>query len=165
MIALVVFLIIIVIISIYILFAPFYLNINTINGSFIIKFHKIIFAQFIIIENSLILDLKILGWQKQINISNQKEQKEKSFKRPAKTREKSIPFRKVSAVIKSFKVNKFYLTINFGNMMLNGILYPIFSYFSISSMKRIDINFFNENELILEVENNFFRIIRAYVNS
>lgn len=168
MIGLLIFLIIIVSIFIYVLFAPFYLEINTTNGLLRLRFHRLIKAQLSFNENSLFLDLKIAGWRKQINLLAQKEQKEekkKPIKKQAGKGPNRISIRKIKAIVKSFKVNKFYLSISFDEMMLNGIIYPLLSFLSFKTNKRIEINFFHENEIILEVENNFFRIIRAYIKS
>lgn len=168
MIGLLIFLIIIVSIFIYVLFAPFYLEINTINGLLRLRFHRLIKAQLVINENSLCLDLKIAGWRKQIDLLAQKEQKKqkkKSIKKQSEKGSNRISLKKISAIAKSFKVNKFYLSISFDEMMLNGIIYPLLNFLSFKKNKRIEINFFHENEIILEVENNFFRIIRAYIKS
>lgn len=168
MIGLLIFLIIIVSVFIYVLFAPFYLEINTVNGLLRLRFHRLIKAQLFFNENSLFLDLKIAGWRKQIDLLAQKEQKEQK-KKPIKKQSgkgpNRISIRKISAIVKSFKVNKFHLNISFDEMMLNGIIYPLFSFLRFKTNKRIEINFFHENEIILEVENNFFRIIRAYIKS
>lgn len=168
MIGLLIFLIIIVSIFIYVLFAPFYLEINTINGLLRLRFHRLIKAQLFFNENSLFLDLKIAGWRKQIDLLAQKEQKEQKKKQIKKQSGKGpnrISIRKIKAIVKSFKVNKFYLNISFDEMMLNGIIYPLLSILSFKTNKRMEINFFHENEIILEIENNFFRIIRAYIKS
>ncbi|MES2284114.1 MAG: hypothetical protein V4547_00415 [Bacteroidota bacterium] len=168
MIGLLIFLTIIVFVFIYVLFAPFYLEINTVNGLLRFRFHRLIHAQFFTDENSLFLNLKIAGWEKQIDLLAQKEQKEqkkKSIKRQVKPSTNRFSLKKISAIVKSFKANKFYLSISFNEMMINGIIYPLFHFLSSKTNKRIEINFFHENEIILEVENNFFRIIRAYIKS
>lgn len=165
MIGLLIFLIIIVSIFIYVLFAPFYLEINTIDGLLRLRFHRLVKAQLFFNENSLFLDLKIAGWRKQIDLLAQKEQRKKSIKKQAGKGPNRISLRKIKAIVKSFKVNKFYLSISFDEMMLNGIFYPLLNFLNFKTNKKIEINFFHENEIIVEVENNFFRIIRAYIKS
>lgn len=165
---LLIFLLIIISIFIYVLFAPFYLEINTIYGLLRLRFHRLVKAQIVINENSLFLDLKIAGWRKQIDLLAQKEQKEqkkKSIKKQSEKGPNRISLKKIIAIAKSFKVTKFYLSISFDEMMINGIVYPLISFLSFKTNKRMEINFFHENEIILEVENNFFRIIRAYIKS
>ncbi len=138
------------------------------NGLLRIRFHRLIHAQLFINENSLFLNLKIAGWEKQIDLLAQKEQKEqkkRSIKRQVKKSTIRFSFNKITAIVKSFKVNKFQLSFSFDEMMLNGIFYPLFLFLSLKTNKKIEINFFHENEIILEVENNFFRIIRAYIKS
>jgi len=136
MIGLLIFLIIIVSIFIYLLFAPFYLEINTINGLLRLRFHRLIKAQLFLNENSLFLDLKIAGWRKQINLLSQKEQKKKSAKRQVGTDPNRFSLRKINAIAKSFKVNKFYLSISFDEMMLNGIFYSLTNFLSFKTNKK-----------------------------
>jgi hypothetical protein len=164
---LLIFLLIIVILFCYILFAPFYMELNTVNGKLTIKFHRIISADFFITESSLLMNLNVAGWRKKIDLFQKKEQKKKIVKKKVKqaSGKQVISFKKLSAIIKSFKVNKFYLSLSFDDMLLNGIAYPLFIYFNTNADKKIEINFINENEIILEVENNFYRIIRAYTKS
>ena len=163
---LLIFLLIILAIFGYLLFAPFYIEINSINGLCGVRFHRIASAKLILADNLFKIDLHIIGWRKQID----------PFEKRAKTKEKTVVQNKkkqrslfsiswAKALIKSFKVNNFYLNIDSGNLQLNGILYPCFYWLANYSGKPIAINFLNKNEIILEVENNMARIIRAFIYS
>ena len=162
---LLIFLIIIVFVISYILFAPFYVAINSINGTLTIRFHSVFIAQMYSSEDSLFLDLRIVGFRKKIDLFSKTIKKKKISEHTINKRSKSISLRKIKGIINSFKVNTFYLSISFDNMLLNGILYPLCTYLKVSSNKKVEINFINENEIILEIENNFYRIIRAYIKS
>ncbi|MDB4905134.1 MAG: hypothetical protein JWQ63_4415 [Mucilaginibacter sp.] len=128
---LLIFLLITIAVVSYVLFAPFYLEINTSTGLCSIRFHHLASAKLIISDRSLLIDLWIAGWAKQIDLfaktvtgkekSNQSLKKKKRFK---------ISFNKVKAVVKSFKVTKCYLTMDTGNVELNGVLYPCFYWLS-----------------------------------
>jgi len=74
-----------------------------------------------------------------------------------------MDIRKVQAVITSFKISKCLITLDTGDMALNGILYPWFLWIGELMSKDISINFCNRNEIVLEIENNFFRVLRAYI--
>ena len=69
----------------------------------------------------------------------------------------------VKAIMNSFSVNKCYLSIDSGDVQLNGILYPFFYWLGKRMHKTIEINFLNRNEFILEIENNFARIIKTFI--
>ncbi len=161
------FLILIFIIAIifsYLLFAPFYFEINSITGLCGIRFHHLASAGLIFTDDSLKIDIRIAGWNKQTYwpaITEGKKEKPviiKKKKKPLK-----ISFSMVKAILNSFKVNKCYLTIDSGNMQLNGILYPFFYWISKRTHKTIEINFLDKNEIILEIENNFARILKAFI--
>jgi hypothetical protein len=145
----------------YLLFAPFYIEINTQNGLCGIRFHKLLTAKLKVTQSSLLLDLKIAGIQKQIDLLTQKN----TSKQATKKKVENTSYKKILAILVSFKVNKFYLTICFDNMSLNGILYPFFRWLSFKTEKVIEINFCGQNEIAFEAENNFFRVIRAYIKS
>jgi hypothetical protein len=155
----------ILILSFYILFAPFYLEVNSTTGLCRVRFHKLASARIYITESSLLIDLKIMWWHKIIDLFAPGERKMKPEKKKTEKAERKISLRKVRAVIKSFKVNKFYLTIDTGSMETNGILYPLFLWMGMRMKKNVTINFVNENELVLEIENNAVRMLRAYIIS
>src|ERR1041385_3113302 len=148
----------------YLLFAPFYLEINSNTGLFRMRFHKLASVRIFAIDNYLFMDLKIMWWHKIIDLlAPKKTHMKKEIKR---TREKQkISLRKILLVIKTFKVNKFYLTIDTGSMWLNGMIYPLFLWLGMRLKRNVTINFVNENEIIFETENNLFRVLRVYITS
>lgn len=105
-----------------------------------------------------------MWWHKIIDLlAPKKTHMKKEIKR---TREKQkISLRKILLVIKTFKVNKFYLTIDTGSMWLNGMIYPLFLWLGMRLKRNVTINFVNENEIIFETENNLFRVLRVYITS
>jgi hypothetical protein len=74
-----------------------------------------------------------------------------------------VSFRKIERVMQSFKLTKCYITLDTGDEALNGILFPGFVWLGLMIKKDVSINFQNENVIILEIRNSFFRIIRAYL--
>lgn len=161
----IIILISILLVFIYLLFAPFFVEINSDSGLFRIRFHQFASANLIFDESSIYLKLKIAGLQKQIDLIAAKKKEKKPVVKNEKKKYKKISFQKMLAMIKSFRIKKFYLAVDTGNMQTNGILYPVFTLMRISSGKNITINFLDENKLILQIENNLARIMWAYIKS
>lgn len=157
----------------YLLFAPFYLEIDSIKGFFRVRFHRLASVDLSIKDFSLILDIRVIAWRKEIDLLKAKKtSKEKAAKRKKtdKKKEKKTSWMKVTpkkiiSVLKSFKINKCDILIDSGNVQLNGILYPVFFMASFYSKKNIRINFVNENVIIFEIENSLARMSRAYLSS
>ncbi|MDO3627853.1 hypothetical protein [Mucilaginibacter sp. BT774] len=162
------FLLVISVVFSYLLFAPFYLEINSTDGLFAVRFHKAASVKLAFIDHSLKIDLKILGWKKQIDLLDEifkRKPKEKADKKSSKGKAWRPSLTTIKAVIKSFKLNKCYLNIDTGNMQLNGILYPCFYWLNKYTGKPIGINFEDKNEVVVEIQNNCAGIIRAFIYS
>lgn len=152
----------------YLLFAPFYLEINSANGLCAIRFHRLASAKLVFRDRSIKIELKIAGWKKQIDPINQffKRIASETARRPSKqSKSKRLSFNLLKAILNSFKVNKCYLNIDTGSMELNGILYPGFYCLSYYTGKPIRVNFQDKNEIAVEIENNCARVIRAFIYS
>jgi hypothetical protein len=159
-------LLLLLLVSGYILLAPFYLELDSSRGIFRFRFHRLASARLYIKESSLLVDLKIFLWIKTIDLlAPRKEKKKKVIKKKKKKKRRMIPFRKIWAVVKSFKVNTCTLNIDTGNMPLNGILYPAFLWVSVKTGKHLMINFRDENEIIFETKNNIAHMLWAFINS
>jgi len=157
--------ILLLIITCYLLFAPFYLEVNSKTGLCGVRFHKLASARIYMADSSLFIDLKIIWWHKIIDLFAPREKQMKTEKKKIEKVKRKIPMRKILSVIKSFKVNKFYITLDTGSMETNGILYPLFLWMGMRMKRNVTINFVNENELIVETENNVARMLRAYIIS
>jgi hypothetical protein len=148
----------------YLLFAPFYLEVNSTTDLCRIRFHKLATAGVIVDEMEVIIYLKVLWWKKKIKAFAPVKRRTKSQTETGK-KEMKMPFQKIWRMIKSFKVREFYLSIDTGNMQANGILYPLFYWLGNELKADFKINFMNENVFIIETENNVARILRAYIKS
>ena len=166
----IILIVILVLISLYFLFAPFFLEINTIEGIYRLRFHKLAECTLNFTPSSVYLDIKILFWKKQLDLLSKKEKsvKLKETKTKEKIRNKrtgSIGFNKLKAIVKSFKINKCDISIDSGNMQLNGMLYPFVYLIGRILKQNIMINFINENHVNIKIENNLARIAYAYIKS
>ena len=154
---------IVVLIIGYILFAPFIIEINTEKDLYGIRFHKLAGFGFEILEDSLILSMNIMGWKKKLDLSETKKQTKKQVHKKINKKQFQLSFKKIKSVLRSFKIKTCFINIDTGNMPLNGILYPLFLWLSRLTGKRVEINFWNENKVILVIENNLARIMLAYL--
>jgi len=160
---LVILVLIIIAVFAYLLFAPFYLELNSSSGLCGIRFHRLAYAKLIITDNTLIIDLWIAGWVRRIDLFAKNAKPKAKLIKPKRKKPFKVSFSRVEAVLKSFKINKCYLNIDTGNVQLNGMLYPCFYWVGKVSHRPVGINFLDQNEIILEIENNMARVIRALI--
>lgn len=156
----------------YLFFAPFYLEINSVEGWCRIRFHRLASVKASIRNNALMFEMKIAGWKKErdfnamSNGANKKAitRKEERKKESGRKRKK-ISWKKIRSVLSSFKVNKCIISIDSGDVQLNGQLFPVFYLLSAYSKKDIRINFIEENIIVLEIKNSLARMSWAYISS
>jgi hypothetical protein len=152
-------------ILIYLLLAPFYIEVNSLNNLYRIRFHRLMSLSIKNNNNVIEFEMKLFFWTRKINFSEAKtsEYKESKPKDNYPTKKNVLDWSKMKNVLKSFKLNSFDISVDTGNMQLNGILYPLVYFISIHYKKQIAINFSGQNYMILEIENNLARIICAYI--
>ena len=155
-------LLLLILVICYLLFAPFYLEVDNIKHMIRVRFHRIISARFIIEDNTAFIKVKFLGWQLKFDLLKPKNERKKE---PHEKRMQSnkISTSKIIAVIGSFKINKFYVTLDTGNYALNARLIPVFYSLGYLINKTVTINFLQKNIFKLEIENNISRILWAYI--
>ncbi len=150
----------------YVLFAPFYIEINSPEKIYQFRFHRLAVVSINLTDSSLFLDIKILFWKKRLDLlsKNKPDSPKKKQNKQAKKRNiGSFNFKKLKAIVKSFKVNRCDINIDTGNMHLNGMLFPLAYLMGRYFKKNIKINFMNKNIIILEIENNLAKMAYAYV--
>ena len=153
----------------YLLLAPFYIEIDSRNDIYKVRFHAWWSAGLEYDDGALILNVKVARRQQQVTLLDIRQLKLEyeydSSGSIAKIRPPQIPFKKIKAVIKSFMVKKCYITFDTGDMPTNGILYPWFNLLSIETGHTISVNFWEENEVVLQIQNNMARILWAFVRA
>ena len=149
------------IILIYLMVAPFFIEIDTDLGLFRVRFHQLVSASLILTDDIFLIELKITAWKKQIAFTKASVGSEVNKKK----KQSKASIQKMYAVLKSFRVRKFFLSVDTGDVQVNGILYPIFVLMSAKTGKNMTINFLNENRLVLQMENNVIRVLWSYINS
>lgn len=155
----------------YVFFAPFYLELDSTKNLYRLRFHHAASVSFQLIDDSPFLLLRILGWTKQVDILAMKPTTEPGQQKkitPAKKRRTSrskISWKKMLNVLASFRINHCQISLDFGDVQVNALLYPIVYWIRIKTKKNIAINFTGHNELQLEIKNSLARMSWAYISS
>jgi len=149
----------------YLLFAPFILYINSDEGVYRIRFHKLASVSYVAHNGKPGLEIRIAGWRKRVShvsFMAKKSEPQKKVQKPSKPR---MTFNRVLAVIKTFRISRFYVSIDTGNAQANGVLYPTLYAWGQYAHRHAEINFLNRNTVILEIKNTMARVIKAFLFS
>ena len=161
MIVLLLILLLLVLCLSYLLFAPVYLEIDSRTTLCRMRFHRLMSVN-LVIDNSLNLELRIAWWKKTFDLLGA----HKKTIRPAKKRRRKrrqFPFGRFLSLLQSFKVNKFMIDIDTGEDYLNGILFPLFYLTGLKTGHDIRINFYDDSNLVIEIENNIISMLLAFI--
>lgn len=156
---------VVVFLLLYLLFAPFFIEIDSEKNIFRVRFHQLASGSLLIHDNSIFIQLKIIAWRKQFDLLELPSEKKKQVDKVKKKSGRKISIHKIIRVIRTFEVRKLFVTLDTGNMQTNGILYPMVFALRTISKKNLSINFFGENKLVLQIRNNAARIIWAIIKS
>ncbi len=160
-----VLLIIVIVFLAYLFFAPFYIEINSNTSLYRLRLHRMASVSFFVDNDPVKMELGFLIWKRKINFSATRPKAEQKKEIKNKKSWSNISLTKIIGVIKSFKINVLNATFDFGDMQINGILYPLFYWISFKTKKNILVNFRGNNSLVIEIENSLARMIWAYFNS
>lgn len=152
-----------VVILIYLLFAPFLVEIDSERSLVRFRFHRLASTRVFLEGNALIIELKIPGWKKRIDLLEQKERVNKPVTEKRDKKAMKISFRKVKSILGSFKVNTCYVNLDFEDPEWNVFFLPVFVGLSRITGKSFNINFIEKNEIKLEIENTIARMGWAYL--
>jgi hypothetical protein len=78
---------------------------------------------------------------------------------------RTIPWRKLIAIIRSFKVEKFSWHLDTGDFALNGELYGLFACYKYTFGHDVTINFAGDNYLALTIKNSAWRVLKALLKT
>lgn len=154
------------ILCLYLLFSRFFIEIDTTTDLYRICFDRLTSVTFFFLADPLKAELRILGWKSTYDFKRTETKKINIKKKKPQTyfSQKSA-LGKITGIAHSFKVTRCFVTIDTGNMPLNGVLYPWFHLLSIRTGKNMAINFSGENIVILKAENSLARLLWAYIKS
>ena len=154
----------------YLLFAPFYLEIDTARAAYQVRFHRLAVAGIAARNHSLVLEVRVIWWKKEIDLgkmlfNGRKSAKKEDEKKPRKHVKRAVPVRKVLAVLKSFDIRECLINMDFGEMTTNGLLFPAAWLASRATGRQIEVNFLGHTILILKVRNTLARMAWAYMRA
>lgn len=145
------------------LFAPFYIYIDSVREVYGLRFQRLVSVYFVT-SPSPALDVKIAWWRHSVLLKGGRGTL--PYPAPAGS-SRTIPYslQKVFAVIRSFRVKQCFINIDTGNMQLNGLLYPLLIWLTWRSRKQVQINFTGETEVVVKLQNNLARMAWAWLSS
>jgi hypothetical protein len=119
-----------------------------------------------------VVRVKVAWWRKEFDLFQTTKaptpvKSEKTVKK-RKARKPMSPgklLRKVRAILSTFRITRCFITIDTGDMRVNGILYPWVYLLKRRIRKNVSINFWGENVVILEAKNTIARMLWAYIKS
>ncbi|MBL7931290.1 MAG: hypothetical protein JNL60_05295 [Bacteroidia bacterium] len=148
----------------YLLFAPFYFEVDSNQGLLRFRFHKAASIS-LKLENTLFLELKVFGWIKKLDVESPYKKTETTNKKPNNQIRNRVSFAQLSAVLKSFKIKSCRISIDTGDVQWNAMLFPVFYFLHWRSGKNLEINFTGKNEIVLHIKNNIARMGWAFISS
>lgn len=84
-------------------------------------------------------------------------------KRTYKRTRKSIGFKRILGVLKSFQVKEIFVNIDTGDFVLNAQLYPLCMFLNYH-IGQFSINFEGKNQIKLQLRNRPIYLIKAIIN-
>lgn len=164
MIVLLLFLVLLTLVAGYLLFAPFYVEANSTLNILRLRFHKVATAELLLANQTLLIEIKVAKWKKQIDLFAPKAKKKKiTVKKLKPSKGFPLSLSKVKTIISSFKINTCNVNLDFQNTKWNTMLYPLFFGLSMQYQKQFQINFMGQNQINIQIENSLARILRAYI--
>jgi hypothetical protein len=118
-------------------------------------------------DDSIFIKWKLLRWGKTIDVLRPalKQVEKVVAKRPTKRKRqrRSVPWKRIRAVLRSFQVRRFEFDVDTGDMSLNGVLYPVAFGLAWWSGRKWSVNFVERNVLVIVIRNTLARMIWAFV--
>ena len=162
---LLVLIIVLALIITYLLFAPLLIEIDTHSNVYMFSVSPLFSIRWVTDEFPGHAELNVLGFKKKLdpfawNEKNEVKQIEKRERRASKFK---MSFQKMISLFKSFRIRKWLVNIDTGNMALNGEMYPFMYLLTRMTGKEFYINFVGKTEVVITIENNAFRMLMAFI--
>jgi hypothetical protein len=152
---------------IYLLVAPFHVEIDSTTGLIQVRFHLLARVTVVIEDDMLFVQVNALWWKKTFDVfqsvAQRREQKAPSVQKKRRQGKRSFPLDKVRGVLRSFTIRQCRIMLDTGDVRANAILFPVFYWLSMTTGRSIAINFYQENDLVLDIENSIARIAWAFI--
>jgi hypothetical protein len=149
----------------YLLFAPLSIEINTETNWYCLRYHRLMRIYMERENDRLSAVVNVLFWKRRIPFGpgTAEVPSDSKIKKQKKGSRKSMPWKKLFAILRSFRVRTFELVIDSGSMELNGILFPVLYRIGRYTEQDIRISFTGETQAVIKLENNIARMVRAFI--
>jgi hypothetical protein len=148
--------------GIYLFFAPFYFELNTVKNVFRLRFHHLLSVS---LNPDWGIEVRLAWWRLNISSWKRERSEKKSGPKQVTARKRRMSIDQITALVKSFKVKACHVNLDFGDMQLNGFLYPFFCWLSWRSRKHFEINFIGRTEINIALQNSIARMSWALISS
>lgn len=162
---LIIIFLVLLLLCIYVLTAPFYFGIDSEERVIWFRFHRFSNGAVTWKNDTFIFQIRVAWWEKDIDLFViKKKKKVKKKTRPKRKRNVrfNIGMKQMIAVMKSFTLTRCKIKIDTGDNPLNGMLFPVFYWIGRRIDEDISVNFMDENIFIIETRNSFAKMIWAY---
>lgn len=156
----------------YVLWAPFYLEVDSEQGRYRLRFHRLAYVWLNWEEVMPELWVKALWWQKQIDLAEGEKPKKVADALPHKPelkKKRGLPrwlqIKPTLAVLRSFSIDECYVDVDTDDVVMNGQLYPVLYLAGVTIGHPVRINFMGDNIIRLQVSNTLGRIAWAYLTN
>lgn len=140
-------------------FATIKIGLSTIKNLYFVSFGRFITASASLVEDDVLLRFYLFGFSKQVSLlqmlagaKRKKSFQEKVTDAVVKSSKKRVPITQVWNLLKSFRVKRFYLNLDFNNAFYNAWLYPLGEIFK-SKNVHFTTNFERKTEIEIEIIN------------
>jgi len=150
--------------ALYLLFAPLVLEVNTHNNLYRFAVLPVFSIRWVYDVFPGHPEISICGFKRKLDLFQQKDKAVQKKKRKKDHQSFFKPsFQGIKAVVKSFRVKRWLVNIDTGDMALNGVMYPLMYILTRITRRTFTINFLGKNEIIITIHNNAFRMLKAYI--
>lgn len=143
----------------WLLFVPVFIRASTVQQVYQVTMYPL---EVCFCTNPWRIVVRVWGWEKSFPILPAKARKPGASKSKPRAR-KPFPYRKIRALLASFRVQRFWLKLDTGDYALNGPLYPLLWWVSrwAGPAYRCEINFNGEWAFECDIENRVVRMLPA----
>lgn len=147
----------------YLILAPFYIEVNTHTGMYRLRLQRVASLR-IIADERILIETNILGFKRRSALTLYQQNKP-AHKAKQIRRARVGSAEKLIQVLRSFRITIWHVRIDTGDMQLNGLVYPLFMWLSWYTGQTTQVSFTGRTEVVIQIENSIARMSRAYLKS
>lgn len=141
------------------LFLPIRVQIDTRQGNYGLAWFPLLDIRWMAGTDGGHAEIKICGVRHRITGTDfQLRSSSRSKKETARFR---MGPKQALAIIRTFRIKKWRVYIDTGNMALNGQLFPLCYLLGLRTGKKIQVNFLGINEVAITLESNLYRVAKV----